>query len=186
MNFMRSVFRRKYFALSMIFSSVVACAISIKSALADSLSAIGGLSFGRNSGMNNLSNTNPIVGAEYTFNLSPRFELGGFYDYMLLSMPDGNAGSIRFMGMTVRLQFADPDHAGLFVDTKLGVAQREEIDVESNNIPTAGAGVGYRIPLSKTTSLSPRVDLQYLPDSTVSNSGRQAFVNAGLMFSIHL
>jgi hypothetical protein len=170
-----------------VLKNIVFCLlISVSLAQADSLSATGGLSFGRNTGMNDLKNSNPIVGAQYTFNLSPRFELGGFYDYMLLTVPDGNSGSIRFMGLMMRFDFSDPTSAGLYVDTKLGEAQREEVDCESGNIPTFGVGVGYRVPLSKTVSIGPRADLQYLPDSTNVDSGREAFVTGGVMLSIHL
>src|SRR6185437_16334433 len=78
----------------------------VGTASANTLSATGGLQFGRNSGLNNIGNTNPLLGASYTFDLSSHFELGGFYDYNFLHFQDGTEGSLAFMGMLVRYEVA--------------------------------------------------------------------------------
>jgi hypothetical protein len=159
---------------------------SMRTARADTLSAIGGLSFGRNNGMNDLKAMNPLLGAEYTFDLVGRLKLGGFYDYTFLTDSNGNSGSLQFMGAVLRFDFANETSIGPFIDGKAGIGKREEGDQSSGARIAYGAGAGLRIPLSKTVSISPRFDIRYVPNAPDPSTGRQGLVDFGMMLSIHL
>jgi hypothetical protein len=65
------------------------------------------------------------------------------------------------------------------------MANRTENDASSGMELSEGAGLGVRIPLSKATSISPRVEINSLPNAAVASAGHQAIVDGALMFSVH-
>jgi hypothetical protein len=160
--------------------------VSATDAHADSLSAFGGLGFGRNSGMNYLNNPSPSLGLHYTFDLSNRIQLGGFYNYNMMTDGDGVSASVKFMGGILRFQTERGANSGPFVDVKFGMAQKTEKESNSRNMFTYGTAIGYAIPLSHVTSLSPTVNLDFLPSTPDGSATRQAYTSAGLTLSFKL
>jgi hypothetical protein len=155
-----------------------------KSAHANTLSAIGGLGFGRNTGMNELRTPPPLLGAEYMLDLSTPFEIGGFYDENFLSYKTGESGSIRALGVQGRVHFLGM-RVGPFADAQIGIARRTQGENTSGNKASFGAGVGYEIPLATRFSLSPHVGMRMLPDS-ISDATNRPVVDGAMMFSVRL
>lgn len=173
---------RAFLALALIIGSVLAA----PAAFSDTVSAVGGLGFGRNSGMNQLQNPGPLLGVEYSLDLPSPIHPGGFYNYDFITNSDGHSGSIQFMGLVLRYEPGDQKSFSPFVDGKLGMGKRTELEQDSGLKLGYGAGVGVRIPITQVTSLSPRFDLQYVPDAAASGAGHQALLDFGLMVSFKL
>ena len=156
------------------------------SAFADTISATGGLSFGRNSGLNYLKSPGPMFGLEYALPVSSSFQFGGFFDYSTLTSITGHSDSIQFMGMLARIQFGNEGSIRPYIDGKLGVARRQEDDLDSGMKPAWGVGTGFMVPVSKVMSIGPRFDIKYIPNSADSNAGPTPALDAGLMFSFKI
>jgi hypothetical protein len=155
-------------------------------ASADTLSAVGGISFGRNSGLNDLKSNGPILGVEYSFPLLSKIEFGGFYQYTALPGSNGMNDSVSFMGAMFRFEPGGPTAISPFFDVRLGVATRSETTQESNLEPAAGAGVGIRFPISKKVSISPRMDVNTLPDAATPSAPHELVMDAVVLLSLHL
>ena len=157
-------------------------------ASADTLSAIGGVTFGRNTGLNDLKT--PLLGMEYTIPVLSKVQLGGFFNHEGLTASNGENDTLSFMGLMLRFDPGPPESIKPFLDVRAGMAQRSNAanntQSNSNMEFSYGAGVGVRFPVSKVISISPRVDVNYLPDSTSSSAGHQAVVDGAMLFSIHL
>lgn len=174
---------RVCFILSLVMTaaSVLSC---VKSACANTLSAIGGLAFGRNTGMNDVKTPLPILGAEYMLDFGSTFELGGSYIENFLSYNTGETGSIRSAAVDARAHLLAM-HKGPFVDALAGFARRTQGENSSGNKLSYGGGVGYEVPLGVTLSMSPHVGVRMLPDS-VSDTSMHPVVSGVLMFSLRL
>jgi hypothetical protein len=156
-------------------------------AFADTLSAVGGLSFGRNTGMNDLKSLGPMLGMEYTFPVSSKLQVGGFFNYTALTSSNGQSDTINFMGASFRFDPGAATSISPFVDAKVGVADRTEngLNNGSGMELSEGAGVGVRFPLSKHISISPHAEVDSLPGAAVQSAGHQAIVSGAMMFSFH-
>ena len=117
---------------------------------ADTFSATGGLSLGRNSGLNDIKNPAPLLGADYAFDLGSHFGIGGFYDQNFANFNDGVGGTLRFMGGLLRYRFSRVKDKGIFVDVKLGLSQ-----VSQSNTTYSQIGLRFRsgVPNSLQRSL---------------------------------
>lgn len=166
--------------------SITLCGVSLvsKSAEANTLSAIGGLGFGRNTGMNDVKSPNPLLGAEYMLELNSAFEVGGAYLENFLSYNTGESGSIRSGGLVGRFHVLG-SRVGPFVDAGIGLAWRTQGDNSSGRRFSYGGGVGFEVPIGFRLSMSPHVFMRMLPDS-VSDLSSHPVVNGALMFSIRL
>jgi len=151
---------------------------------ANTLSAIGGLGFGRNTGMNDVKSPRPLLGAEYMLDVSRMFEIGGGYVENFLSYHSGESGTIREAGLVGRVHFLVM-RVGPFADAVMGLARRTQGENSSGNKLSLGGGVGYEIPLGFRFSMSPHVGVRMLPDS-VSDSVSRSVVDGALLFSIRL
>jgi hypothetical protein len=151
---------------------------------ANTLSAIGGLGFGRNTGMNDLKSPQPILGAEYMLDFGPAFELGGSYLKNFLSYNSGESGSIQAAGLQARVHILGV-RIGPFVDAIAGLARRMQGQNSSGTKFSYGGGVGFEFPLLSRLSMSPHVGVRMLPDS-ISDAVNRPVVDGALMFSIRL
>jgi hypothetical protein len=154
-------------------------------ASADTITATGGIAFGRNSGFNDIKVPSPTFGAEYTFGLGKHVDLGGFFDRQLLRFNDDTSGSLNFMGMLVRYHFTDSDKSGPFVDAKAGIGSMSTNTMNPNQNFSYGTGAGYQIALNKILSISPRMGVSFLPNSPASGAPREARYDGGILLSFH-
>jgi hypothetical protein len=153
-------------------------------AQANTLSAIGGLGFGRNTGMNDLKSPQPLLGAEYMLDFGSVFELGGSYLENFLSYNTGESGSVHAAGLVGRVHVLGR-RMGPFADVGIGIARLTQGQNSSGNRLSYGGGVGFEFPVMTRLSMSPHVGVRMLPDS-VSESSSHPVVDGALMFSIHL
>jgi hypothetical protein len=151
---------------------------------ANTLSAIGGLDFGRSSGMNELKTQPPLLGAEYMLDLARRVQFGGFYLQNFLSYKSGESGTIGAAGVQVRFHII-ASHFGPFADAQIGLARRTQGQNSSGSFVSVGGGAGYEIPLGMRLSLSPHAGVRMLPDS-ISGSVNKPVVDGSVLFSVHL
>jgi hypothetical protein len=156
------------------------------SAYSADFSADGGFSYGSGSGANPLHSLSPVVGAEYTFHLTPGLSLGGFYDHTFLSYVDGGTGAIHFMGGVLRAGL--PGHG--FLDLKVGLTKLESNEAGINPVTTnvaigAEMGVGYEIKLSDSIGLTPRAAVRFLPDPTTTSAALRPSPTGGVMLTFH-
>jgi hypothetical protein len=152
---------------------------------ADVISASGGISFGRNSGFNDIKVPSPTFGAEYTFSVGRHLQLGGFFDHELIHFSDSTAGSINFVGLLVRYHFVDSDKSGPFVYGKAGLGSMSTNTMNPNQNLSFGSGLGYQIAINSVLSFSPRMGVSFLPDSPASGAAREARYDGGIMISFH-
>jgi hypothetical protein len=164
---------------------LIAALFSIVHARADMLSASGGLSFGRNSGFNDVKVPSPTFGAEYTFGAGPHVQFGGFFDHQLLKFNDSSSGSLNFMGALLRYHFVGSDRSGPFVDAKAGLGSMSTNTMDPNQNFSYGGGAGYQIVLNSVLSFSPRMGFSFLPDSPASEAPREVRYDGGLLVSFH-
>jgi hypothetical protein len=169
---------------------ILSCALALMGAAnvapvhANTLSAIGGLAFGRNSGMNDVKTPLPLLGAEYMFDLGAVLEFGGSYVENFLSYKSGESGSIRAAGLDARIHPLGI-RLGPFADAFMGLARRTQGQNTSGNRFSYGGGVGYEIPIAMRLSMSPHVGVRMLPDS-ISGTSSRPVVDGALMFSLRI
>jgi hypothetical protein len=162
--------------------TIAAFSLICAQASADTITATGGVAFGRNSGFNDIKVPSPTFGAEYTFGFGKHVDLGGFFDHELIHFNDDTAGSINFMGMLLRYHFADSDKSGPFVDAKAGIGSMSTNTMNPNQNFSYGTGAGYQIALNSVLSLSPRMGVS---DSPASGAPREARYDGGILVSFH-
>jgi hypothetical protein len=152
---------------------------------ATSLTATGGLSFGRGSGLNEIKTPSPIFGAEYTLNPNPTLDLGLFYDHTFLTYLYGGSGALDFLGVIARAHLRHTFLHGLFADTKMGLTKLSDDNnndqANTNATFGIGTGVGYEIQLSSHLSLDPRIGVRFLPDPSTQSRALHAMPDASLM-----
>ncbi len=158
--------------------------VSATTAHANTLSAIGGLGFGRNTGMNDVKSPRPLLGAEYMLDVGSAVQVGGSYLENLLSYNTGESGSIRAVGVVGRVHFLGL-RVGPFADGLVGLGRRTQGQNSSGNKLSYGGGLGFEFPLVANLSMSPHVGVRMLPDS-VSNPESRPVVDGALMFSLRL
>jgi hypothetical protein len=150
---------------------------------ADTVSASGGLSFGRNSGFNDVKSPAPTLGAEYTFGLGAHIQLGGFFEKQLLQFSDTSSGSLNFMGAVLKYYFGDSEKSGPFVYGKGGLGSMSNNTMSSDQKLCGGGGLGYQFALNSLFSISPRMGVSFLPDSPGDPAPNEARYDGSLMFS---
>jgi hypothetical protein len=168
----------------LVFIAVASSLFSLH-AEADTITASGGLSFGRNSGFNEVKVPSPTFGAEYTFSAGSHVQLGGFFDRELLHFNDNTSGSLNFMGALVRYHFVGSDRSGPFVYGKAGLGSMSNNTMNANQNLSFGSGVGYQIVLNSVLSVGPRMGVSFLPDSPAAGAAREARYDGGIMISFH-
>jgi hypothetical protein len=171
-------------ARAALLAASLAASLFAARAQANTLSAIGGLGFGRNTGMNDLKSPRPLLGAEYMLDFGPALQLGGSYLENFLSYNSGESGSIRAAGLSGRIHFLGL-RIGPFADALVGLARRTQGQNSSGNKLSYGGGVGFEFPLAHRFSMSPHVGVRMLPDS-ISDAVNRPVVDGSLMFSIRL
>jgi hypothetical protein len=125
----------------------------------------------------------PSVALSLTIKVSEVFDIGGAADHTFLTYNDGVSGSLDFYHVIARFHILPL--GGLTLDVNGGFAQRSALQQNSGYSPAAGVGMSYKIPLGDRTSLSPRVGVRYLPDSSwpVEATPTGAMVDFGVEFS---
>jgi len=164
------------------------CGIFALQASADTFSASGGLGFGRNSGLNDIKNPAPVIGADYTFNLGAHLDLGGFYDHTFVTFNDGNNGSVRFMGILARYSFLGSKNSGPFAGVKAGLSQLalngSGNDTVSSKIGYGGE-LGYKFALTHLMSIGPKLGIRMIRDSSGDASTDQLMTDFSVALSFH-
>jgi hypothetical protein len=162
----------------------VVAALSPTSVNANTLSAVGGLGFGRNTGMNDVKSPRPLLGVEYMVDVSHAIEIGGGYAENYLSYSSGESGSIRAAGLIGRVHILGR-RVGPFVDALIGIARRTQGENSSGNKFSYGGAVGFQVPLALRFSVSPLVGVRMLPDS-VSDPVNRPVLDGAILFSLRL
>jgi opacity protein-like surface antigen len=154
-------------------------------ARANTVTATGGLQFGRNSGGNQIVSPTPILGAEYGIDFGPHFQLGGFYDLGFPKDNVGNSGRMQFLGVMGRFFLKHSDQTGPFVDGRIGLAEVSDGGFTTTSRLGYAVGAGYQFVVSKLISLGPRIGVRFLPDAAQGNLNDHAEPYAELGISFH-
>jgi len=157
-------------------------------ASADTFTATGGLSFGRNSGLNDIKNPAPLLGADYATDINSHFGIGGFFDQNFVNFNDGVNGSVHFVGAMVRYTFSSSTSEpsgpnGIFLDGKIGLSQVSQSYLTFSQIGF-GLGIGYKIPFSETLSLSPKINLRLIRDTDGEAASNTPLLDLGVSIAI--
>jgi len=118
--------------------------------------------------MNEIKNLGPVIGVDYVLNLSPHFDIGGFYEQNWMSITDGVNASMAVMGALMRYYFTGSTHSSPFVALKAGEAQISTGGSTSTKIGYGGE-IGYRIGLSPLFSVSPKIETFSSPNQLATD-----------------
>jgi hypothetical protein len=160
-------------------------AICAPKARATTVTATGGLDFGRNSGLNNIKSPTPILGADYYLDLSSHFQIGGFYDIGFPKDLQGHTGLLQAAGATARLFLLPSEKSGPYLNARVGLVQISDGGYGTINKLGFSAGVGYQVKVSEVVSLSPQAGVRFLPNAASGDMNDHAAPYLELGFSFH-
>jgi hypothetical protein len=153
-------------------------------ARATTVTANGGLSVGRDSGINDIRSPTPILGAEYYLDLNPHLQAGVFYDLGFPKDETGRTGLLQFAGITARLFLNPSTESGPFVAGRAGLATVSDGGFTTDHKLGFATGVGYQVKVSRVVSLAPQVGVRFLPNEASGDLQDHAapYVEMGVSF----